>query len=1266
MASPIPSPAPAAEQPLLLPPYLLDYLHDSPLPIAVYSHADLLAPPSSDSDCDPPSLPPPHWQCPALEAFLYQGAGGAALLAQQQLRIKSRIHGSEVDKAKELAREKAIEAARRRAPKDLSSALDEAAREPFRKWLVEGVAHARELNSGSEGAPTPTTSTFPPSSPAQSAAESSTHRPSAAQRTLSISSSRGTLGSLYSSSSFSSHRQIALQLQSDIHFAKTWWRAQVNLELGVTIVTQLPATSVANGGQVNLTSSDESGGGSGSVSMSGTTMGGGGGTDRGSSYSAHGGGGSRSEPQTPSDAVPSLPLPTPAVGKPLDDLAEETSSQASSDGVDGALVTEWKVRRAREAKAKKETEDSPAADAADAPPSPSASEGGDAPLPRSGRTEFLGELEVSVEGARDPWSLEGMAFTLWNAPVGLFRVNTDLATTQCNPIWRRTCGLQPGETNDAWPARVHPEDRPRVIAHYQKFAKELPIRRDACEFRWLPEGDADQWCVCTIVPCVIDGKLEGYNGMLENINHHKAAASASELREVQLREELAVLSDTTTVGLVRIDLEGKFLQANRAWYDIVKLEPGRPLNDWIKSMHPEDHDWVLEQWAEALKNREALTIRFRWHDGDVCLVQAVLNNKNKDEATGWIGSVTNVTAQAQAEQAVLNLSKEREARAKSEAREAEERRKIAVEEKRQQELLIDVTSHEIRNPISAILQNSDFTRSSLQSLRSLLLSLRSRSLLPSELSSQKLFDDLDEDIEALDSITECGLAQERIANDILGLAQIQLSKYSITPVEFDLATSLRNICRMFKSECRSKGIELKLVIGSSLARLGPRARVFADPARLTQVLVNLLSNAIRFTAKSETRQVTLAVEVSGRPPERDTPLIPPHETELYIDRQKPVYLFFSVEDTGPGMTEEETGRLFAKFMQASPFTHTTWGGSGLGLWIARNLCELQAGRIEVASTVGQGSIFRCFITARSVDAGLAHDHPTPVAVVEGITAPNAARGAAPTVYLARPGENSTPLQGLTILCCEDNQINRTVLKRQLSKEGCEDVLLACDGQEGLDLLNSRQPGEIDCILMDIEMPVMDGLAATRAIRLAEQQGQRPGHQRIVGLTGNARNAQKDAALDAGMDTVVTKPYKVPDLIEKIRNDQVPNALGPSSTLLASNPGAAESATYMAASPGGDEHKFSFDNGASVEVITTGSPTSSASSRLAAENASPTRKGGRRESVVSVASSTAEGQPQHPPSSGLTRSAEEAAHSMAHHGEGRVLPPSQSGERSLMK
>ncbi|GAA5861804.1 hypothetical protein JCM8547_008558 [Rhodosporidiobolus lusitaniae] len=1223
-----------------IPPYLLDYITDSPLPVAVYSHADLLA------STGPDSLPLPYFQSPQLESWLYQGAGGQALLAQQQLRLN---RGAKVDREKERVRENAIRAARAVAPKDLTSALEPGSREPLRKWLVEGIFHAQQRIAESSasspepsqsGAATPSTiSPHPlppaaptassPSFPFSSSTSSSSSRPSAG-RTPSIASSRGTYGSLYSSST-SAHRQISLQFRSTINFARTHWRAQVVPDKGFTLLTMLPAASIANGGQVTMSSSEDShGSGSrASGSLSGTTLGGGssvGGLERadsGRSVSSF------------SEALRSLALAENAGRKRglssgiLEGVTEETASQQGAEA----------DTEAPESAATSVLEDEP--------------------------VEELGDVEVTVEAALDATSLGGLAYTLWHAPVGLFRVNTDLSIVQANPMWRQTCGLQPGETNDAWGARISPDDRERVLNHYRQIAEELPMRVDECSFRWLPEEEGDVWCTCTINPVVINGKMAGYTGMLENINKHKAVELAAEMRERHLRNDLAALSDTASVGLVRISLDGKFLQANKSWREIVKLPPDEPdLNQWVKNFHPDDEAWVMAKWKKCLETLEPLQVQYRWYNGDVCLVQAKPNHPDPEEVTGWIASVTDVTAQAKAEEAMLNLSKEREARAKHEAAEAEERRKIAVEEKRQQELLIDVTSHEIRNPISAILQNADFTRSSLQSLRSTLLTLKERSCLPSELDG-KLFDDLEEDIEALDSITECGLAQERIANDILGLAQIQLSKYSITPVEFDLATSLRNICRMFKSECRSKGIELKLVIGSSLARLGPRARVFADPARLTQVLVNLLSNAIRFTSKSAVREVTLAVEVSARPPDRDTPLIPPHETELRIDEQKPVYLFFSVEDTGPGMTEEETGRLFAKFMQASPFTHTTWGGSGLGLWIARNLCELQAGRIEVASTVGKGSIFRCFITARSVDAG--HAQHASVAVIEGITAPNAERGAAPTVYLAKPGEPSKPLKGLTILCCEDNQINRTVLKRQLTKEGCEDILLACDGQEGLDLLNSRPAGVINCILMDIEMPVMDGLTATRAIRQAEKDGKRPGHQRIVGLTGNARSAQKEMALSAGMNTVVTKPYKVPDLIEKIMNVGVPNEEGPSLTLQASAPGVATTATMISGSPS-NEQSFSLGNGGTVELITTGSPTSSSSSKLTSESAhgSPPRMSHAREYSFDSTSATPLADDHEKRQQILEQHAMAAAHSMEQHGAGQVLPPSQSPERSLKK
>ncbi|BGP30997.1 hypothetical protein JCM10296v2_002761 [Rhodotorula toruloides] len=1161
-------------------PLLHTYLADQPLPASIYSHDALLAAP-------PNSLPPSTWDNPALRVFLRQG-----------------------DRRKgDLGRDE----------QTLTDSLDERERARLRAWLVQGIeagAGASSLASPLAAmglAPSPlrpalSTTCSAPSVYAPSSSSSS--RPS--NRSSSISSSSTSLTSSSLATTAFRNRHIALQLAHGINFSKTWWRATPLREAGVTVLTQLPPSNVANGG-LGL---DEEEGEDEEMFEEALEQA----SDEGASDEEEEEAETTETEVDHSGAGDETEVPSPVRADSSSDSRPGTPAFMPS-------YTSLPRRSSTDARASSPTPSEPKSEHDRFPLSVQLAR---RRLGRRTTQERVGDFHVSLEGARDATSLEGMAVTVWDAPVGIFRCNRDLSITQANPKWRATCNIAEGETNDAWPSRIHPSDRDRVVTHYFRIASQLPLERDELEFRWLPEGGKDQWCRCVIEPVVIDGRMEGYTGMLLNINKHKAAETASSLREQLLRNELAVLSETTSTGLVKIDLSGHFVSANKSWYRLVGIEEGRVLDEWMENMHEEDAEWVKKSWAEHLESREPFTARFRWKWGDYCLVQAVLNNANKEDATGWIASVTNVTAQARAEEAILNVSKEREARAKAEAEEAEERRKVAVEEKRQQELLIDVTSHEIRNPISAILQNSDFTRSSLQKLRDTLLTLQQRDALPSELADSTLHD-LDEDIEALDAITECGMAQERIANDILGLAQIQLSKYNITPVEFDLATSLRNICRMFKTECRMKDIELKLVIGSSLARLGPRARVFADPARLTQVLVNLLSNAIRFTAKSPTRIVTLAVEVSAQPPDRDAPLIPPHEVEYHIEQRKPVYLFFSVEDSGPGMTEEETSRLFAKFMQASPFTHTTWGGSGLGLWIARNLCELQAGRIEVASTVGQGSIFRCFITARSVDTG-PHATDRPLAVVEGITGPNAERGAAPRVFLSTTGKEEQPLKGAVVLCCEDNQINRTVLRKQLQKEGCE-VLLACDGQEGLDILNERPAGQIDCILMDIEMPVMDGLAATKAIRQAEREGKRAGHQRIVGLTGNARNAQRQAAIDAGMDTVITKPYKVPDLVAKIRAD-VPDS-EPGSPMRASSPGNAVTGTYTAEDRKG-ETVTHLSSGAGVEVISPGSPTSSPSYE---DSLKPNESGSRS-------------------------SNEGATESMQHHGAGMVFPASHPEGRSL--
>ncbi|KAM0749615.1 hypothetical protein T439DRAFT_326495 [Meredithblackwellia eburnea MCA 4105] len=761
-----------------------------------------------------------------------------------------------------------------------------------------------------------------------------------------------------------------------------------------------------------------------------------------------------------------------------------------------------------------------------------------------------------------PDDLKNVAAFATEAPVGIFATNMASELYWANEEWWRVTGLDREVEARNWMTRVHPQDLPR-LQQFRAFIEANP-QNSEIEFRWKTSDKVEAWCISKVSVISKNGEPVGFLSAISNISKQKTAELAglrereamrvvlrrqeeeirlesahSAEREQAIQEqtrEFALMSKFSSVGLVKIDLKGHFHWANAAWFGITKLPEDEDLDQWIKLVHPDDVKDVLVKWEHCLDTFTPFNTQFRWVNEDSALMQAQPNNPDHKKATGWIGSLTDVTAQSKAEQAILAVSQEREVLAHKAAQDAEARRQVAVEEKRQQELLVDTTSHELRNPISAILGNAQLTRSSMRALRDKFCQLDP---IPPVFPTS-ILDDLMEDIEALESIADCAMAQERIANDILGLAQISLRRYNITPVSFELLASLRSTIRMFKNECKSKAIELNLELGCSLDRLGPHARVLADPTRLTQVLINLLSNAIRFTARSTVRKVTLAVEVSAAPPAREGSIVPPEETEYQIQGQKPIYLFFSVIDTGPGMSEEASAGLFKKFMQASPLTHVEMGGSGLGLWIARNLCELQLGRVEVKSTLGKGSTFRCFITAKSVDTGPASPHDKRQSTIEAITGVGRPADSNPmsTLPSSSGSPSATPVatpskpqpKGLKLLCCEDNQVNRTILKKQLSNAGHE-VILACDGQEGLDALAVHGPS-IDCILMDIEMPVKDGLTATRDIREMERLtlSQRV---RIVGLTGNARKAQVEDALKAGMDTVVTKPYRVEHLLAEI-------------------------------------------------------------------------------------------------------------------------------------
>ncbi|KAL5528950.1 hypothetical protein ACEPAG_4924 [Sanghuangporus baumii] len=610
------------------------------------------------------------------------------------------------------------------------------------------------------------------------------------------------------------------------------------------------------------------------------------------------------------------------------------------------------------------------------------------------------------------------------------------------------------------------------------------------------------------------------------------------------------------LGKRRIELEGKFLERTREIQLLSDLSPvgifradanRRP--PIISSVQEEDQQVARDLWESAFATQKSASIETRFKNGIYAKWSVQPVHSTEGTFAGIISTITDVSDQRYFEQTRLQHAQEREALARKRAEEAEERRKEADERRRGQELLIDVTSHELRQPVSAILNCSSLVRSNLAGHRKEL----GRAFVSNEpfRPTKELLREMDDDLDALDAIYQCGLAQERIANDVLSLSRIQLQILSIQPVEFELIPEIQRIMSIFRNELKMKRINLNTTFGDSLKGLGVN-RVRSDKSRFGQVITNLLSNAIKFTDTSnDKREISITVEVSRRAPGPDEPCVPPREPlgitsedDRPIDGHTPtkIFIFVSVQDSGPGLNPDDLALLFKRFQQGSN-SHNVFGGSGLGLFVSRKLCDLMGGRIDVDSTFGEGATFRFFVEATTTSTSV--DHPD----FETETNRN----------LFANMEEVKATMPLHILITEDNLINQTILKwvpirppfwtstksifsRQLLKAGCT-TSLANNGMQAIKKICSLAKSDglhktFDAILMDCEMPVMDGLTAVREIRKMEQTGELPVRSRIYALTGNARTGQIESALEAGMDEVIIKPYRLDELISKIQSSIV--------------------------------------------------------------------------------------------------------------------------------
>ncbi|HEY3949157.1 ATP-binding protein [Phenylobacterium sp.] len=326
--------------------------------------------------------------------------------------------------------------------------------------------------------------------------------------------------------------------------------------------------------------------------------------------------------------------------------------------------------------------------------------------------------------------------------------------------------------------------------------------------------------------------------------------------------------------------------------------------------------------------------------------------------------------------------------------------------------------------------------------------------------------------EQVEVIRSSGEGLLAILNDILDLSRVEAGKLELESINFDLVALADGARSTFSPLAEAKGVGVELAVGPGVAGIYQ-----GDPTRVRQILHNLISNALKFT---------------------EAGLI-----EVALSREDAVTRI-EVRDSGVGIDAEALSRLFAKFEQADASTTRRYGGAGLGLSICRELAELMGGTIRAESEPGRGSSF--IVTLPLPRVADAQEAATP------------ARAAEPA-----------PVRPLRVLAAEDNAVNQLVLRTLLAQVGVEPVLVG-DGRSALEAW-AREPW--DLILMDVQMPVMDGPTATREIRTAEAKSGRA-RTPIVALTANAMSHQVSEYVAGGMDGHVAKPIQAAELFAALR------------------------------------------------------------------------------------------------------------------------------------
>ena len=588
--------------------------------------------------------------------------------------------------------------------------------------------------------------------------------------------------------------------------------------------------------------------------------------------------------------------------------------------------------------------------------------------------------------------------------------------------------------------RVYRELWERILSGHPWRGEWVNLRRDRSSYHEE----------VTITP-VLDGKGEitHFIGIKQDITERARTEGALQ----HSREQLSLAIEGSGIGLWDWDVATDELFCNERWAEVTghTLEELSPLTAgvWRTLCHPDDLplvDEALRRHFEGESESFRLEARLLHRDGHEVWT-ATRGKVAQWDAEGkplrMAGTQLDISTRKLSEAATRQSNASLEETNRQLVQAIERANELALQAERanaaKSQFLANM-SHEIRTPMHAILGTCHL--------------LAGTPLEP----RQKGY---------LHTITGSSDSLLRIVNDVLDFSKIEAGMLSIERVEFSLHGVVAEVCELFQASLEEKGLELACDIGTSAPR-----QLLGDPLRLSQILKNLLGNAVKFTRRGQITLEVIPLSHSG-------------------DR---VELGFTVRDTGVGIPVEDQAQLFQPFKQVDESTTRSYGGTGLGLAICRQLTTLMGGEIRCESSPGVGSCFsfRLPFTAVSYAA------------------------------LPAPRLESAPerlrFSGERVLLVEDNDVVQMMAQELLLNAGLQ-VTLAANGAEAL---NQVRGGSFDLILMDGQMPVLDGLSAIRAIRALEGAGQ--ARTAIIAVTANAMEQDVQASLAAGADGHLAKPF----------------------------------------------------------------------------------------------------------------------------------------------